>query len=119
MTTQKILLVCILTASVLLSACQGESKSPESSLPSTQAEVPSLETLVVEQTSIPAGVEQMYPSEGSEVTTTYPAWEVPTVESQALRPPTEANPLLPGNLRYQVYCLRLIFRSRYQILILF
>ncbi len=95
-TMKKILLVCILTASVLLSACQGESKSPESSLPSTQVEVPSPETLVVEKTSIPVGVEQMYPSEGSEVTTTYPAWEVPTVESQALRPPTEANPPASG-----------------------
>ena len=96
MTTKKLLLVCILAAGLLLSACQGGSKSPESSLPSTQVEVPSPETLVVEKTSIPVGVEQMYPPEGSEVTTTYPAWEVPTVESQALRPPTEANPPASG-----------------------
>ena len=96
MTTQKCLLVCILTASLLLSACQGGNKSPDSSLPSTQVEVPSLETLMVEQTSIPAGVEQMYPPEGSEVTTTYPAWEAPTVEPQALHPPSEANTPVSG-----------------------
>ena len=87
---KKKFVVCIFIGILILSACQGGSKSPKSSLPSTQVEVPSLETLVVELTSTSADVEQMYPSEGSDPTTTYPAWEVPTIESQALRPPTEA-----------------------------
>lgn len=96
MAMKKLLTYFLFATSLLLSACQEGGKSPESSLPSTQVDVPILETLKVEQTSIPAGVVQMYPVEGSEVTTTYPAWEVPTVESQALRPPTEANPPASG-----------------------
>lgn len=96
MTAKKLLLVCILAASLLLSACLGKAKSPDTSLPETKEEVPVQETLVVEETSIPLVVEQMYPAEGSDVTTAYPAWEVPTVESQALRPPTEANPPASG-----------------------
>jgi len=93
---KKLLIVCILAASLLLSACLGGAKSPDTSLPIMHEEVPGQETLVVEETSMPLAVEQMYPPEGSELTTTYPAWELPTVESQALRPPTEANPPASG-----------------------
>ncbi len=96
MTTKKVLLVCILVTILILSACQEGAKTPATSLPTTQEEVPSQETLVFKETSISADVEQMYPSEGSEETTTYPAWKLPTMESQALRPPTEANTPISG-----------------------
>lgn len=71
-------------------------KTPYSSLLTTQENVSSRETLVLEETSSPAIIEQMYPAEGSEVTTTYPAWEAPTVELQALCPPSEANTPVSG-----------------------
>jgi len=96
MTTKKILLVSILVTSLLLSACQGAPKMPDSSVPQNQEGVIVLETLVGQETRISAAAEEMYPSEGSEVTTTYPAWKLPTMESQALRPPTEANTPISG-----------------------
>jgi len=64
----------------------------------TQVDVSGRETLVVEETLSSATIEQMYPPEGSEVTTTYPAWESPTVEPQALRPPSEANASVSGRV---------------------
>ena len=93
---KNIFLVCLIACSLILSACQGKSKTPDPSVPANQEDVPALATLVGEETSIPATVEQMYPSNGSEETTTYPAWKVPTVESQALRPPLEANTPVAG-----------------------
>ena len=91
MTTKRFILVCILVAGLLLSACQGGAKTPENSLPTKQEDVAGEETLVVEETSTPSIVEHMYPSEGLEVTTAYPAWGVPTVVTQDLQPPLEAN----------------------------
>jgi len=98
MTTKKFLLVCVFAASLLLSACQGGAKSPDTSISPTQEEIPNPETLVVEESSIPSVVNQMYPPEGSELTMAYPAWEVPTIESQDLRPPLEANSPLSGKV---------------------
>ena len=69
---------------------------PDSSVPQNQEGVIVLETLVGQETRISAAAEEMYPSEGSEETTTYPAWKLPTMESQALRPPTEANTPISG-----------------------
>lgn len=83
---------------LLVSGCQGKNKTSDISTPSTQQNFSGVETAIIENNSVPAIIEQMYPSEGSDPTTTYPAWEVPTVESQALHPPTEAPPPASGKV---------------------
>jgi len=90
MTKKKTLTFFLFISILLVSGCRGENKTFDISTPSTQQEVAEPETIVLEKISIPAGIEQMYPPEGLEASTTYPAWEVPTVEAQTLRPPTEA-----------------------------
>ncbi len=90
MITKRFLLIYILSASLLLSSCQGGAQSPVSPRPTNDVDISNSEA-PAEETSTPATVAQMYPPESLDQTTAYPAWDAPTVESGNLQPPTSAN----------------------------
>lgn len=78
-------LLFVFTLSLLLSACGAGVRTSNTSLPTNP-----------KKTSTPATIEQMYPHERSDVSKTYPAWEVPTIRPQNLQPPSEANTPVSG-----------------------
>lgn len=90
MITKRFLLIYILSASLLLSSCQGGAQSPVSPRPANDVDISNSEA-PAEETSTPATVAQMYPPESLDQTTAYPAWGAPTVDSGNLQPPTSAN----------------------------
>lgn len=96
MQKKNLIVVCILIFSMFLSSCSNRTNTPSPSHPTTIYKAPDSETLAIEKTSTGATLEQMYPVEGSQVVTTYPAWENQTIKLQDLRPPSEANVPISG-----------------------